>query len=202
MATRFIDKEYGATTTTAIANDATGTAKVRNLPDAAGFVYDNVDGTIKYNDAGTIRGLARGFNAGIVSATASTLTITASLHAGRTIVLNLVGGIAIQLPTATGSGNKYHFVVGTASDANVLSAVVATDDFYGGYIQNDTGDTVASSADFMEAASTSNTYSPTTLGGGGLIGDWFEVIDIATAVWQFKGMNKGVVDPTNRFSAV
>lgn len=67
MATRFIDKEYGATVSTAIANDATGTAKVKNLPDAAGFVYDIVDNTFKFNAAGTIKTLAD-------TSTAQTLT--------------------------------------------------------------------------------------------------------------------------------
>lgn len=49
MAIKFIDKDTGATPTTAIANDATGRAKVRNLPDAAGITYDRIDNTLKYN---------------------------------------------------------------------------------------------------------------------------------------------------------
>lgn len=57
MANRFLDKESGATASTAIADDTTGRAKVKNLPDAAGIVYDKVDGFIKYNDAGNIRTL-------------------------------------------------------------------------------------------------------------------------------------------------
>lgn len=57
MATRFIDKEYGADTSTAIANNATGTTKVKDLPDCAGFVYDKVDNTFKFNKAGTIDAL-------------------------------------------------------------------------------------------------------------------------------------------------
>jgi len=55
MATRFIDKEYGANTSTAITNDATGRNKVRDLPDAAGLVYDLVDNQLKFNAAGTIK---------------------------------------------------------------------------------------------------------------------------------------------------
>lgn len=57
MATAFLDKETGVDTSTAIADDATGTAKIKNLPDAAGIKYDKVDGFIKYNDAGNIRTL-------------------------------------------------------------------------------------------------------------------------------------------------
>jgi hypothetical protein len=54
MATRFIDKEYGADSSTAIANDTTGTRKVQNLPNATGLVYDMVDNTFKFNKNGTI----------------------------------------------------------------------------------------------------------------------------------------------------
>ncbi len=58
MATRFIDKEFGVNSTTAIANDATGRLKVRNLPDAAGIAYDKVDNTLKLNANGTIVAIA------------------------------------------------------------------------------------------------------------------------------------------------
>src|SRR6266481_4377713 len=58
MATRFIQKAFGANSSTAITNDATGTTKVQDLPNAAGFVYDLVDNTFKFNAAGTIKGLA------------------------------------------------------------------------------------------------------------------------------------------------
>lgn len=54
MAIRYIDKEFGANSTTAIANDATGTAKIKNLPDSAGIAYDKVDNTLKLNQNGTI----------------------------------------------------------------------------------------------------------------------------------------------------
>lgn len=58
MAIRYIDKNYGATSATAIANDATGRAKVRNLPDAAGIAADLVDFDLKYNRNDTIVALA------------------------------------------------------------------------------------------------------------------------------------------------
>ena len=67
MATRFIDKEYGTNSSTAIADDTTGTRKVQNLPDAAGLVYDSVDGFIKYNDAGNIRSVVNAEEAQTIS---------------------------------------------------------------------------------------------------------------------------------------
>lgn len=137
-----------------------------------------------------------------VSAAGANLTVTAALHAGKTIALNQASGTAVQLPAATGTGNVYRFVVTVASNANVISAVVATDIFAGGYGQNDTGGSAAVTWDFIEAAATDNTYSPTTLGGGGLIGDWIEFQDVIATTWAVRGVNKGTIDPTTRFSHV
>jgi hypothetical protein len=58
MAIRYLDKEFGVNISTAIANDATGRAKVQNLPGAAGIASDFVDFDIKYNRNGTIVALA------------------------------------------------------------------------------------------------------------------------------------------------
>jgi hypothetical protein len=58
MAIQYIDKKYGATSSTAIANDATGRAKVQSFPDAAGIAYDLVDNTFKFNGSGTVKSLA------------------------------------------------------------------------------------------------------------------------------------------------
>jgi hypothetical protein len=44
----------------------------------------------------------------VVNATAATLTVTAALHANKTITLNRAGGIAVTLPDATGTGNDLH----------------------------------------------------------------------------------------------
>lgn len=137
-----------------------------------------------------------------VNVTGASLAVAAATHAGKTITLSAAGGVAIQLPAATGTGNIYHFIVATASNATVLSAVVATDTFTGGYTQNDSGDTAPATADFFPAGSNLNTYSPTTSGGGGAAGDWFSVQDYASTLWLFKGVNTTATDPTNRFSHV
>lgn len=179
------------------------TAPLGATASAAPIYVDSDDNRVKVIPAGSGSTEVELLNhTGIVSVTATVLAVTKALHSFKTLVLNVVAGCALQLPAATGSGDRYRFVVGTASNANVLSAVVATDIFSGGYIQNDTGASAAVTADFMEAAATDNTYSPTTAGGGGLVGDWFEIEDIAAGVWQFRGMNKGTIDPTTRFSHV
>ena len=108
MASRFIDKEYGANSTTAIADDATGRLKVRNLPDAAGFVMDKVDGFIKYNDAGTIRELVNKDEA----QTLTNKTLTSPTITGAT----LSGGINSDFKVVAAAGQTF--------DANVTPTLI------------------------------------------------------------------------------
>lgn len=200
MATKYLENVGGAA-----GEAATELARLKGetAANVVPVIGDAIDGVLKYYDrVNSVVRQVGGLNPAPISAAAASLAITNALHVGRTIVLNRAAGTAVQMPLATGSGDKYRFVVGTAGNANVVSAVVATDIFAGGYIQNDSGGSAAVTADFMEAAATDNTYSPTTAGGGGLVGDWFEVQDIAANTWAWTGMNKGTIDPTNRFSHV
>ena len=98
MATQFLDKKYGTNSSTALADDTTGTRKVRNLPDAAGIVYDSVDGFIKYNDAGNIRTLVNTNEA----QTLTNKTITGSLQTMSTEVVT-----ATNVITAAESGTVF-----------------------------------------------------------------------------------------------
>ncbi len=124
MATRFIDKETGATTTTAIANDTTGTRKVKDLPDCVGFVFDKVDHQFKYNDAGTIRsfGAISQFSADTLTA-GDTLTAADS---GKVIWLGAAGGGVVNLP-ALAAGLKFTFIntVEATSAWTIVSADAA-----------------------------------------------------------------------------
>lgn len=127
MASRFLDKEYGATLTTAIADDATGRSKVRNLPDAAGIAYDIVSNNIKYNANGTIVVLQSGVELSFTPTAAVTLT---ALQSGTNVFLNAAAGFAITLP-APAAGLNYRFITGalfattnftivTSGGANIL----------------------------------------------------------------------------------
>ena len=61
--------------------------------------------------------LRESIDGGVVATTATTLTITAASHAGKTVVINSTAPIAITLPQATGTGNKYRFFVGVVATA-------------------------------------------------------------------------------------
>jgi hypothetical protein len=135
---------------------------------------------------------------GLVAAT----TLKRDVHDNHALLLDLSAGFTVTMPKATGSGARYRFFVKTSSNAYVISASAAGATFVGGYIQNDTGDTSAATADFLATAAGNNTYSPTTVGGGGTAGDWVELVDVYTNVYAFTGINGLALDPTNRFSTV
>jgi hypothetical protein len=133
--------------------------------------------------------------------TAATVTLSDKLHNGGWTMLDKSAGVAVTLPAATGSGAHYKLLVKTASNATTI-AVTGDDTFVGGYLCNDSGDTTAATADFFPAAAGNNRLTLTTVGGGGLAGDWLEFVDYAADKWMVRGVFTGAADPSNRFSTV
>lgn len=132
----------------------------------------------------------------------STLSVTAALHAGKTILLDQVAGTVNTLPAATGTGNVYTFIgkVALTSVSNIWNAV-GSDKISGGILINNTGDTVAATADFWPAtAASSVTLTGTLAAGGGSIGDRTVFVDIASAIWAVTGMWTTAIDPVSPFS--
>lgn len=97
MATRFIDKEHGVNTSTAIADDATGRRKVPNFPDAAGIVKDSVDGFLKYNDNDVIRTLVNTDEAQTLTNKTLTAPVITGLGTATTGVIRSAGGVITEL---------------------------------------------------------------------------------------------------------
>jgi hypothetical protein len=135
-----------------------------------------------------INGVAAPGSPSIVTLAAST-TLTAALHASRILLLTGTGAALTQtLPAATGTGNRYLFVVGAVNTSNHIITALTGDLLYGNIITNSTGD----SPDLAQPwpADQSNdiiiTLNGTTTGGQA-IGDWVEVIDIATDKWLVRG---------------
>lgn len=119
----------------------------------------------------------------IVNCTASTLTATKDLHAGRTVTLNRAAGIVVSLPAATGTGDTYKYFVGTAVTSNAYRINALTTDIIQGGVAVSTdagGVTILAipTADYI-------TMNGSTTGG--LIGSWVELTDIATGVWMCGG---------------
>jgi len=123
-----------------------------------------------------------------VDATDATLAVTAALHAGRTVTLNRAAGVVCTLPVATGTGNKYRFVVGTAitSNGGIVKVGDATDTFVG--ICSGADDDVEGATGYQWNSETGDdTFTMDGTATGGLIGDCFECEDIGTNQWAVNG---------------
>ena len=117
---------------------------------------------------------------GIVAINAA-ITLNAGDHAGRIMRFSVAAGVTATLPAATGTGDRYRFVVDTTvtSVADIV-AVVGDDAFFGvAHVAQDGGDTSIA----FEAGSDADQISLNGSTTGGIRGDYIEVIDMAADRW-------------------
>lgn len=150
------------------------------LEDTDIFLVPDTDGTPFY---GTVHDVRNELINKLVDLTAATLTVTAALHAGKTITINRAAGTTITLPAATGTGNRYRFVVGTTLTGDgIIQVANATDIIQGA---------LALSTDIAGVTISAGTSDDTiTMNGttkGGLIGSFIEIVDIAAGVFVCTG---------------
>ena len=133
-----------------------------------------------------------------ITVTAATLAVTAAAHAGATIVSNLAATQTFTLPAATGSGNRYDFIVNTTKTGDLVIQVTTTDIMKGfAILAHDGGDTVFMSA---TAADTDTvTLDGTTTGG--IAGARCSVRDIASATWYVEVFSDASGTEATPFSA-
>ena len=134
----------------------------------------------------------------------ATDAITEIEHAGRTLLLGEVGGnalVTLTLPDATGSGTTYKFIVTVANTSNYVIKAPDSDNTIGGIMLYLDEDGTAVTAFPTVAASDTITLNGGTTGG--IVGDYLELIDIATDKWHVRGtMRVGAgTDPATPFSA-
>jgi hypothetical protein len=137
----------------------------------------------------------------VVNCTASTLTVTAATHAGRTVTLNRAAGIDVTLPAATGTGNRYKFIVGTTFTANGTIKVVGDDIMVGhAILAQDSADTVVQ---FGTAADsdTITFYTAASNTTGGIKGAIVDLIDIAADTWHVVYISEAGGTEATPFSA-
>ncbi len=135
-----------------------------------------------------------------INTVATTLAITQALHAGSTVTISSAAPIAITLPQATGSGSQYRFqiqVVATAT-SHTIKVANATDVMQGIVVALTT-----SSANIVGygTSATSDTISLNGTTLGGVVGDWFEIIDIKTGFFLVRGNTSPTGTTATPFSA-
>lgn len=160
------------------------------------LVYDVSAGRTRSTTVGQIITDA----AAVVSTTATTITVTAATHGNRTLLINSAAPAVATLPAATGSGTKYRFVIGVAATATETTIKVANaTDVMRGYVF-----AVTTSSDNAEAFKTSATSDAIELNGttkGGLPGDVFELVDVATGIWSVLGFTAPTGSEVTPFAA-
>jgi hypothetical protein len=116
------------------------------------------------------------------------------------VTLNAVAGFTSTLPVAIGSGDIYRFyVVATVTSNNLIIKVAdATDTMVGlAFIAKDSADTV----DCFGASGTDDTITLNGTTTGGTLGDFVELIDVATNTWSVRCFLTGTGTEATPFSA-
>lgn len=118
-------------------------------------------------------------SASVVTGGGDTLTITEALHGDRVIVIGKASGEIVTLPAATGTGNKYTFIIGVkaTSNANIIKVANATDVFDGSQATGRDADGEGATGYTWGAETNDDTLTMDGAAKGGKVGDRIEVID-------------------------
>lgn len=135
-------------------------------------------------------------------AAGGTLAVSAALHAGRTVLLNTAAGSVATLPAATGTGNKYRFVVSVLATTNshIVKVANATDIMQGIIHCLDSNLAAVNMWGFATGADSDTITLDRTNTGSVTVGEWIECEDIAAGVWAVRGVLSGAA-PATPFSA-
>ena len=134
----------------------------------------------------------------------ATDAITIVEHAGRTLLLGEVGGnalVTLTLPAATGSGAVYKMIVSVTNTSNYKIQVAnASDTIDGIMLYLDEDGTAVTAFPTVAASDTITLNGGTT---GGIVGDYLELIDIATNQYHVRGVMRVAAgaNPATPFSA-
>lgn len=140
--------------------------------------------------------------------TASTVTLGAA-HANRVTTLNRAAGIAVTLPAATGSGDRYDLVVLATFTAAASIAVADATDYMIGVAQLgiDGGTFVphqyptANTGTLATESDTIALFGGASNTAGGIKGARISLIDIATDIWSVLYISDAGGTEVNPFSA-
>jgi len=195
VADYYTTQKFGEVLRLIVITDTSGTA-VATLADQSDKVLQEFGGIgvapnplqvlqsgTKINGVAHIAGGMQRTSESLVDVTAATLTLTAALHAGRTLMLNRAAGVALTLPEAIGSGNKYTvFVETTATGAHSIVSEGAGKFAGGVAIATDIAGVVMLA---NSAADVGLSMSGTTTGG--VKGSFYSVTDVAPDLWMVDG---------------
>ncbi len=152
-------------------------------------IFDLSAGTIKYATPREIRD-GQLLSQTPVSLTATTV-LTKALHEGRPLLMGASGAaLTFTLPAATGSGDRYLFVVSVVNTSNYLiKASAGTMLFTGTIIGASITDSATDAARTWTAgASDDSLLLNGTTRGGVTKGDFIEFVDCSATQWFVRGL--------------
>ena len=121
-----------------------------------------------------------------VAALAATLAVTAALHAGKVIAFGKTDGTTVTLPAATGTGNRYTFVIAVTatSNANIIKVANATDVMDGSLNLQADDDADGTLKCWMAEVGDDTMSFAGAATTGGIVGGLIECIDYAAGFWS------------------
>ena len=131
----------------------------------------------------------------------ATLTMTEAAHAGKTIKLDTAAGSIITLPTSTGGGAVYKFLVTVTATSNshIIKVGNATDEMRGYVIQN--SDTATAPNTWWAADNDDTITLNRTTTGLAAQGEYFEIIDAVSGHFFVQGYSRASGTEATPFSA-
>jgi hypothetical protein len=146
-------------------------------------VYDTSAGRVKRASGTDVKTWAGG---GVVRTTATSLSVTATQHAGRTVAIASAAPAVVTLPAASGTGNTYTFYVEVAATATETTIKVANaTDVMKGVVWAST--TTSDNAEAFKTAASSDSIEMNGTTKGGVAGDLYILKDVASGVWSVQG---------------
>ena len=137
---------------------------------------------------------------GAVNTTATTLAITQATHAGRVVTVSSAAPFVFTLPASAGTGAVYKFQMQVAATGttSAIKVVNATDIMQGVAIA------VTTSSTNTEGFATSATSDTIAMNGttlGGVVGDYYELVDVKTGFWSVRCFTAPTGTEATPFSA-
>lgn len=136
----------------------------------------------------------------LVHLTGATVTITAALHAGKTLIIDDATAQAVTLPAASGTGNVYNFILGATKTGNQTIKVANSSDAFQGFSMI-VSDDPATVKGFIAAAASDDTVTLNGTTTGGYVGDTVTLRDIGLNKFQVDVRGKATGTEATPFSA-
>jgi hypothetical protein len=132
----------------------------------------------------------------------STLSLSRAVHRGKTIKLDTLTGSVVTLPPAVGDQCTFLFIVTVlaTSNSHVIKVQNATDVMRGIIATLDSDLATVNGFGFAAGATADTITLDRTNTGSVTLGEWVEVMDIASGIWHVRGQLSGAA-PATPFSA-